>query len=161
VAYDLVEDLDKARACTDQALSVAARLGFGFPIGLANAGEYLIRQGEIEAAIARLSAALELARRYSLRDVLATLGPIIGLAVALGDFPRAARLRGYVATNWAGAGFEGSASSEDFTDENVARLRTELGASFEKYFSAGASMRSQDAIALAQEVTNARWDAGS
>jgi predicted ATPase/DNA-binding SARP family transcriptional activator len=158
VIYDLSDDLDQARACTDQALSVAAGLGFGFPVGLANIGEYLIRQGEIEAATARLSAALELARRYSLRDVLVTLGPIIGLAVALGDFQRAAQLRGYVATHWAGAGFEGSVSSDTFTEETVATMRTELGASFEKYFSAGASLDSQAAIAIAQEVTRARSD---
>jgi predicted ATPase/DNA-binding SARP family transcriptional activator len=161
IAYDLGGDLDQARACTERSLIVAAELGYGSPIGLANVGEYLIRQGEIEAATARLSAALELARRYSLRDVLVAIGPIIGLAVALGHYPNAAQLHGYASTQWAGAGFEGPVGSDAFGEENVATLRTQLGTSFDRYCSVGASLGSAAAILLAQDVLGARSTTGA
>jgi predicted ATPase/DNA-binding SARP family transcriptional activator len=159
IAYDLGGDLDQARACTERSLTVAARLGYGSPVGLANVGEYLIRQGEIDAATARLSAALELARRYSLRDVLVALGPIIGLAVALDQYSSAAQLQGYVSTQWAAAGFEGPVGS--FSEENVAKLRTHLGTSFDNYRSVGAALGSGAAILLAQEVLGARSNTGA
>jgi tetratricopeptide (TPR) repeat protein len=57
VIYDFAGDLDQARTCTEQALTVAGRLGFGFPIGVANLGEFLIRQGHTEPALAQLRAA--------------------------------------------------------------------------------------------------------
>jgi hypothetical protein len=158
VAYDFAGDLDQARTCTEQALIVAAQLGFGFPIGLANLGEFLIRQGQTKAAISHLRAALDLARRYAPRDVLITMQPIVGLAVALGDWPRAAQLRGYVATAWAGAGFEGPVAADEITRKSVARMRAQLGASFDTYYAAGASLGSPEAIALAQELTMARPD---
>jgi predicted ATPase len=158
VVYDFAGDLEQARACTEQALTVAARLGFGFPIGVANLGEFLIRQGQTEAAAAQLQAALDLARRYSPRDVLVTMQPIVGLAVAMREWRRAAQLQGYVATAWAGAGFEGSVATDQFSRECVALTRSQLGASFDTYYAAGASLGSQHAIALAQELTTLRQD---
>jgi tetratricopeptide (TPR) repeat protein len=158
VVYDFAGDLDQARTCTEQALTVAARLGFGFPIGVANLGEFLIRQGQTEAAVAQLRAALDLARRYSPRDVLGAIQPIVGLAVALGEWRRAAQLQGYVATAWAGAGFEGAIATDEFSRESVARIRSQLGTSFDTYYAAGASLDSPKAIALAQELTMLRQD---
>jgi len=158
VIYDFAGDLDQARTCTEQALTVAARLGFGFPIGVANLGEFLIRQGHTETAVAQLRAALALARRYTPRDVLITMRPIVGLAVALDEWQRGAQLEGYVTTAWAGAGFEGATATDEFSRGNVALMRSHLGASFDTYYAAGASLDSPKAIALAQDLTMPRPD---
>jgi predicted ATPase/DNA-binding SARP family transcriptional activator len=158
VVYDFADDLDQARTCNEQALRVAARLGFGFPIGLSNLGEFLIRQGETAAAAAQLQDALALARRYAPRDVLIAMQPIVGLAVALGEWPRAAQLHGYVATAWVSAGFEGAVATDEFSRQSVDRMRVELGASFHTYYATGASLGSHEAVALAQELTAARLD---
>jgi hypothetical protein len=137
---------------------VAGRLGFGFPIGVANLGEFLIRQGHTETAVAQLRAALALARRYTPRDVLIAMRPIIGLAVALGEWQRGAQLQGYVTTAWAGAGFEGAIATDEFSRESVALMRSQLGTSFDTHHAAGASLGSPEAIALAQELTMPRQD---
>jgi tetratricopeptide (TPR) repeat protein len=158
VIYDFAGDLDQARTCTEQALTVAARLGFGFPVGVANLGEFLIRQGHTETAVAQLRAALALARRYTPRDVLITMKPIVGLAVALGEWQRGAHLQGYVTTAWAGAGYEGAIATDEFSRESVALMRSQLGTSFDTYYAAGASLDSPKAIALAQDLTMARPD---
>jgi tetratricopeptide (TPR) repeat protein len=158
VVYDFAGDVDQARTCTEQALTVAGRLGFGFPIGVANLGEFLIRQGHPETAVGQLRAALGLARRYSPRDVLVTMQPIVGLAVALGEWQRGAQLQGYVTTAWAGAGFQGAVATDEFSRGNVALMRSQLGTSFDTYYAAGASLDSPKAIALAQDLTRPRPD---
>jgi hypothetical protein len=83
----------------------------------------VIRQGQTEAATARLRVALDLARRYAPRDVLSAIQPIVGLAVALGEWRRAAQLQRYVATARAGAGFESAVASDAFSRESVALMR--------------------------------------
>jgi hypothetical protein len=57
--------------------------------------------------------------------------PIVGLAVALGAWPRTAQLHGYVATACAAAASEGKVATDEFTRKSVARTRAELGASFD------------------------------
>ena len=84
--------------------------------------------------------------------------PIVGLAMALGEWQRGAQLQGYVATAWAGAGFEGAVATDQFSLESVALMRSQLGTSFDAHYAAGASLSSHEAIALAQELTMARPD---
>jgi hypothetical protein len=92
--YGVAGDLDQSQACTERALSGADRLGYGFPIALANLSETLIKQNRVRASIAPPSAALLLGRRYSHRDVLVALQVIVGLAAALGEWPVGTQLYG-------------------------------------------------------------------
>jgi hypothetical protein len=89
---------------------------------------------------------------------LITMQPIVGLAMALGEWQRGAQLQGYVTTAWAGAGFEGAMATDEFSRESVALMRRQLGTSFDTYYEAGASLDSPEAIALAQELTRPRED---
>jgi non-specific serine/threonine protein kinase len=152
VIYEQADDLTQATVYTEQATVLASQIGYGFPIGLANLAELRIRQGQLEAALEPLETGLRLARRRSLRDLLITLRVIVRLAATIGDYAKAAQLQGYFKTVWMSAGFEASMLNDRFAQENEALVNDAPEELVEMHSRAGASMNSQSAIELAEQI---------
>jgi predicted ATPase/DNA-binding SARP family transcriptional activator len=150
--YDYAGDLDRAASHVEEAVVLADRIGYGFPIGLVNLAEYRIRTGQPSAAVEPAHDALELARRYSLLDVLVAIRVIVGVAVAHGDYLRGAALNGYYDASWVAARFEASIFVDPWVEANISSMRGALGGRYDTEHAAGSSLQMQNAVELAEQV---------